>query len=181
MKKWKCLKSDIVYDSRYFRVKKDAVKLPNGEEKEWTYWDSNDSAMVIAMTENKKLIMIKQYRYLVGSSVIEFPSGHINEEENIEIGACREFAEETGYICTNLKKLGEFYETYGQLNRKIHIYFTDNVQKASNKYYNSDEIKEDIKVVLVGFDKAVEMTLNNKIVAMGSSLAVMLLKAKLES
>lgn len=117
MKKWKCEKSELILNEKYFKIRKDIIKLPTNETKEWIYWDSRDSVMVIGMTKNKKLIMIKQYRYLVGDEVIEFPSGEIHNNESIERAAKREFKEESGFKCNSLIRLGSFYETYGQLNR----------------------------------------------------------------
>lgn len=180
MKKWKCLKSELVYDSKYFRVKKDLVEINTGEQKEWTYWDSMDSAMVLGMTPDKKLVMIQQYRYMVGDVVIEFPSGHGQGLETIEKSALREFQEETGYSCSSLLKLGAYYETYGQLNRKIHFFFARDVIMSDKKIDTGDDVREDIEVVLIDFDDAITMALNNKIVAMGSALAILLLKEKLE-
>ena len=72
MKKWKCLKSELAFDAKFFKVRKDVVELPDGQQKEWTFWDSPDSAMVLGMTKDKKLVMIRQYRYMVGDEVIEF-------------------------------------------------------------------------------------------------------------
>ncbi len=136
--------------------------------------------MVIGMTGDKKLVMIQQYRYMVCDEVIEFPSGYNQDSEMIEDGARREFEEETGYSCDSLIKLGAFYETYGQLNRKIHLFFAKNIIKTAQTLDPSDDVCEDIKVVLVDFDRAVDMALENKILAMGSSLAIFLLKEKLE-
>lgn len=181
MKSWKKINSKIVYDSKYFRVRRDKIKLPNKEIKEWTYWDSRDSAMVIAMTVQKKLIMIKQYRYLVNGEVIEFPSGSLNENEPIKKAAEREFKEETCYeIKSPLVKLGSFYETYGQLNRKIHLFFAKKAVKAKKNLMAEDDVSEDAEVVLVDFNQAVKMARENKIVAMGSALAILLLKEKLK-
>lgn len=109
MQKWKRLSSEIVYDSEYFRVRKDLVELPGGQEKEWTYWDSRDSAMVICMTDERKLVMIRQYRYMVDDDVLEFPAGFNESGETFEQSAQREFREETGYICGRLEELGTFY------------------------------------------------------------------------
>ena len=180
MKKWECEKSELILDTKFFKVRKDIVKLPTEEIKEWIYWDSNDSAMVLGMTENKKLIMIRQYRYLAGDEVIEFPSGGLHDDENIEEGAKREFEEESGFKCNSLVKLGSFYETYGQLNRQIHIFFTSDVTKSKQNLDNGKNGFEDIKVELVDFERAVKLALENKIVAMGSSLAILLLKEKIE-
>lgn len=180
MKKWKCLRSELALDSKYFKVRKDIVELPSGEKKEWTYWDSPDSAMVLGMTDDKKLAMIKQYRYMVDNNVIEFPSGYNQSAESIEESARREFEEETGYTCDSLIKLGAFYETYGQLNRKIHLFFAKDICKLDQKIDSNDYVPEDIEVVLVDFDSAVEMALKNEIVAMGSALAILLLKEKID-
>ena len=180
MKKWKCEKSELIFNERYFKVRKDTIKLPTNEIKKWIYCDSNDSVMVLGMTENKKLIIIKQYRYLVGNEVIEFPSGEIHNNENIEKAAKREFEEESGFKCNSLIKLGSFYETYGQLNRQIHIFFTNDLIKSRQDLDSGKRGFEDIKVELVDFEKAIKLALENKIVAMGSSLAILLLKEKIE-
>jgi ADP-ribose pyrophosphatase len=180
MKKWKCLKSELTLDSKYFKVRKDVVELPSGEQKEWTYWDSPDSAMVLGMTDDKKLVMIRQYRYMVDDMVIEFPSGYNQDAETIEEGAKREFEEETGYTFESMIKLGSFYETYGQLNRKIHLFFANNIGRLEHKIDSGDYVPEDIETVLIDFDQAVEMALKNEIVAMGSALAVLLLKEKID-
>ena len=180
MKRWKCEKSELILNKKYFKIRKDTIKLPTNETKEWIYWDSRDSVMVIGMTKNKKLIMIKQYRYLVSDEVIEFPSGEIHNNESIERAAKREFEEESGFKCNSLIRLGSFYETYGQLNRQIHIFFTDDPTKSKQDLDNGKRGFEDIKVEFIDFEKAIKLALENKIVAMGSSLAVLLLKEKIE-
>ncbi len=178
MKKWKKISSKIILDTPKFKVRQDVVKLPNGELKEWPYWDSRDSTMIIGMTKDRKLVMIRQYRYLVGSEVIEFPSGGLEENETVSEAAKREFEEETGYSTESLVKLGSVYETYGQLNRRIHLFFGKDIKKSKQNPDRGGRGYEDIKVELIDFDKAVELALNNKIAAMGSSLAILLLNEK---
>ncbi len=178
MTKWKCRKSELILDTKFFKVRKDTVELPNKDVREWIYWDSKDSAMMLGMTKNRNLVMIRQYRYLAGD-VIEFPSGGLHEGEDIMEGAKREFEEETGYKCCSAVRLGSFYETYGQLNRKIHVFFSNEIEKSRQRLDSGDGY-ENITVELVDFEKVVEMTLENKIVAMGSALAILLLKEKIE-
>lgn len=181
MQKWKRLKSEIVYDSKYFRVRKDLVELPNGAHKDWTYWDSRDSAMVVGMTEDNKLAMIRQYRYMVDDDVIEFPAGFNESAETIEESALREFKEETGYICDEIEKLGAFYETFGQLNRKIHIFFAQGIRKSQSETMQGIDDFENIDVILVDLEDAIRLVRENKVVSMGSSLALLLLQEKLKS
>lgn len=179
MKKWRCEKSERIMETPNFKVQQDDVILPNGEKKEWVYWDSRDSALVIGITPEKKLVMIKQYRYLVGHDVIEFASGGLHENEDPEVGARREFEEETGYRCGDLMKLGSFYETYGQLNRRIHIYYSKDVTKHHQNQDFGERGYKNIKVQLFSLEEVVKMAISGKIDAMGSTLAIMLLKEKL--
>src|SRR3990172_905469 len=62
-----------------------------------------------------------------------------------------------------LIKLGSFYETYGQLNRKIHLFFANNVKKSKQYLDRGEKGFEDIEVKPVSFDKAVDLALKNKI------------------
>lgn len=179
MQKWKRLQSETVYDSEYFRVKKDLVRLPNGKQKEWTYWDSRDSAMIICMTEEKKLVMIRQYRYMVDDDVIEFPAGFNEPGETFTESAQREFEEETGYVCGELEELGAFYETFGQLNRRIHIFFARGAGQQQPETNREKDDFENIEVTLISLEDAIKLVSENKIVSMGSSLAILLLQEKL--
>ncbi len=179
MERWKKLSTELVIDTKHFKVRKDIVQLPDGEKKEWVYWDSIDSAMLVGMTEDKRLVMIQQYRYLVDDKVIEFPAGSLMAGETPEQAAAREFEEETGYACANLVRLGSFYETFGQLNRQIHIFFSGEIRKTRQNLDSGEKGHENIKVMLVDVDKAMAMALQNKIVSMGSTLAMLLLKEKI--
>lgn len=182
MQKWKRLHSETVYDSPFFCVKKDLVQLPDGQQKEWTYWDSTDSAMLLALTDNGELVMIRQYRYLVDDEVIEFPSGKMEGKETPAECARREFEEETGYAARGeLEPLGSFFETYGQLNRRIHLFFTRSIELAEQRLDRGSKGFEDIRVELVPLEDAIRMAQGNRIAAMGSALSVLLLRAKLAS
>ena len=175
--KWNKLSSEEVLNHKYFKVNKDIVELPTGEKIEWLYWNSKDSAMIVAQTPEGELVMIKQYRYLPDQVALEFPSGHSDEGEAIEDCVIRELEEETGYSCKSFELLGKFYETMGQLNRQIHIFFTNNAYKIDGKTKAGD-ITEDIEVVLMNTDEVIEMAFEGKIISMGSTLAALLMDKK---
>lgn len=176
MTPWKRTASELLLDHRFMKIRRDMVELPSGERREWVYWDSRDSAMLVGMTAEHKLVMIRQYRYLVGDEVIEFPSGGMREGESPQDAAKREFEEETGYCCGDMVKLGSFYETYGQLNRKIHIFYATCVARGAQTLDCGDEGFEEIKVELVDVEQAVQLARSNKIAAFGSVVAVLLLE-----
>lgn len=179
MKKWICQKSELVFQDKFFRVKKDLIELPDGTTRDLVYWDSPDSVMIIGMLPNRRLIMEKQYRYLVGEEVIEFPAGHAEKGESLEETAKREFEEETRYRCGDLVELGSFYETYGQLNRKIHLFFTNQISGGRSIKLGEEEIEEIDAIVALPLDEVVKLAAENKIVASASALAILLLKEKI--
>ncbi|MCX6809737.1 MAG: NUDIX hydrolase [Candidatus Berkelbacteria bacterium] len=179
MKNWKKIKTERVFDHKYFKVNKDLVELPDGRKIDWLYWDSADSAMIVPITPSGKLIMIRQFRYLPNQIALEFPSGHGNPNESIEECAKRELAEETGYECIGLIKLGEFFETMGQLNRKIHMFIGKNAVKIPGPVVSSDP-NENIEIVQIKLDEAVKMVNEKKIISIGTSLAILLAKENLK-
>ncbi|MCK4891812.1 MAG: NUDIX hydrolase, partial [Candidatus Pacebacteria bacterium] len=64
-----------------------------------------DIVSVIPVTDNGKIILIKQFRPPVGRMVIEFPAGLRDEGENLQVSALRELQEETGYQAGEIRKL----------------------------------------------------------------------------
>lgn len=173
MSNWKKISTEEVFNHKYFKVNKDIVELPGGEKIDWLYWNSKDSAMIVAETPEHKLVMIKQYRYLPNQIALEFPSGHSDEGETLKDCVVREFEEETGYTCEDIKLLGKFYETMGQLNRQIHIFYGKNATTIKGKTKSGD-MTEEIEVVLMDPDEVIRMAKNGEIISMGSSLAALL-------
>lgn len=180
MTNWQTLSSKIILKARHFQVRENKVKLPDGRIIDWPYWDSFDSVMIIALTSDKKIVMIKQYRYLYGKECLEFPSGGLLKNENILEGAKREFEEETGYKASNLIKLGSFYETISQLNRQIHIFFTKDIQKSEQNLDEGRRGFEEIKVKLIDYDQVLNLALSNKFPSMNCTLAILLLNEKIK-
>lgn len=180
MKKWKRLESKLVFKNPRFKVREDTVELPTKKLIKWTYWDSNDSVLVVAATQKGQLIFIRQHRYLVGKDVLELPAGGVNDDESPEEAARRELLEETGFKCSKLIKLGSFYETYGQLNRQIHFFFTKVSGKSQQNLDRGERGFEDISVELVSFEKAVDLALKGRLSHTGITLTVLLLREKIE-
>ncbi len=110
-----------VFSCKKFEVHVEKVKLPNGKERELQYVKHRGSSVVIPILDGK-LILIKQYRPVIGKWIYEFPAGTIEENEDPLTTAKRELIEEIGYEAKEIVHLFDFYPSPGITNELMHMY-----------------------------------------------------------
>ena len=86
----------------------------------------HEAAAVIAVDNDGKLLMVKQYRYGTGFEMLEIPAGLMDPGEDHETCAARELQEETGMKAKQLTRLFDYYATPGYCTEKIVFYFKNN-------------------------------------------------------
>ena len=82
--------SKKVYEGSFLDVRKDVVKLPDGNTSTREWINHPGAACIIPIMPDGKLALIKQYRYPVQSIMIEFPAGKLDKEESPKACAIRE-------------------------------------------------------------------------------------------
>lgn len=108
MKLWPTIESKVILKAHIFRylqvIRQSPTTLQVGEFDivQCTNWVN-----VIALTPEKKMVLIKQYRHGTNCYTTEIPGGAINHNEDPLIGAQRELEEETGYTSSNWSYLGK--------------------------------------------------------------------------
>jgi 8-oxo-dGTP pyrophosphatase MutT (NUDIX family) len=96
--RWRVLKSRFAVDRPWLRVREDHVRLPNGLELESFYvMEGRHWASVVAVTEDRHVVLVEQYRHGISTVTLELPAGMIDEGETPLEAARRELLEETGY------------------------------------------------------------------------------------
>lgn len=153
MHSWKLLNSKIVFDD-WLQIKKDTYELPDGKRKGYTYISNINTAFTLAVTPEKKVVMIEQFRPSTGSVVLDMPGGLVEDGEDPGTAAARELQEETGYTAKKLVQLGIFYLVPGGASSKVHLYFAE-VGKPGRPVPEEDELitvklmeKEDLHTLL---------------------------------
>ena len=141
----KTLKRTEIFDGQIFKVCLDEVKLPNnlGTSKRELVFHKGAVA-VLAVTDEGKIILVKQYRKAIESVSYEIPAGKLEEGEAgfEQEAASRELEEETGYQ-GQLTPLYNFYTAIGFSNEKITLYLADKLQKVDNpRPQDEDEVIE---------------------------------------
>ncbi len=110
-----------VFETPWFTI--DAVPDPAAGPEPYYRLSCHDSVEVLAVTPDKKLILVRQFRPAVGVSMLELPSGHIDAGETAKEAAARELREETGYSCESLVHLGSFRVAPSRINNRLDVFF----------------------------------------------------------
>ena len=118
-----CAASKSVFDGKILHVFVDDINLPNGERGFREYIKHIGAVAVLPLTDDGKVICVRQYRYAVGQVTTEIPAGKLDspDEDPIE-AALRELREETGARCKRLTYLGTYLASPAILDEKINLY-----------------------------------------------------------
>ncbi len=149
-----------IYKTPWFAL--ESFKHPHNSQSYYRL-TSPDSAAVLAVTPDKKIIIVRQYRPAIGKSDMELPAGHMNKGETPVQTARREFLEETGYECESFVPLGMYRVANSRLNHKVYAFFGRNARPAK-KYVREKGIAR----ILVSEKQFHQLIKQRKFVAIAS-------------
>ena len=102
---------------------RDTVRLPSGDTASREFVIHPGAVMIIAMRDDGRLVMERQYRYPVKQVMIEFPAGKLDPNEDHWVCAQRELLEETGYRATEWAHAGVLHPVISYYTEFIDIWF----------------------------------------------------------
>jgi ADP-ribose pyrophosphatase len=106
--KWKTLSSEYLFNDRWFTVRKDKCETPGGKIVDPYYvYEFPTWSAAVPVTEDGKIVMIRQYRHALGETSIELAGGCVDDTDNsLQDAMARELLEETGYAFSSYEYLG---------------------------------------------------------------------------
>ncbi len=113
---------ETVFKGRRVTLVKGDVELPDGRRIYREIVVFPESAAILPVLPDDRIILLRQYRAPVGGWIIEIPAGVVEPGEDPAETARRELVEETGYEPGELVKLAEFYLAPGYSTEKMHLY-----------------------------------------------------------
>jgi len=116
------LSSKTVYQGRLLLVKEDEVRLPDGASSRREYIVHPGAAVILAMPDDRTVLLERQFRYPLRRHVIELPAGKIDPGEAPLETARRELLEETGYEAGQWRHLTTLYPVVGYSDERIELY-----------------------------------------------------------
>lgn len=129
---WKTLTTEKVYETAWFKVRKDQVVDHNDKQITYSVLELHSPSVTIAaMDVQGRILLQRQYRYSLNKTIWEFPAGH-SDGENLLTAAKRELLEETGLTSDNWVPLGTIHAAVGVANITSQLFLAKNVQLVSD-------------------------------------------------
>ncbi len=123
------LTTEDVYSTPWFVV---VAKYAEDDSTGEPYYSlrQKDYVCVIALTEERELLLVRQFRPAVERCILELPAGHVEEGDTPEEAARQELREETGYLAESLELLGRVSPDPGRLANAMWCFFAADVKPA---------------------------------------------------
>ncbi|MDE7132049.1 MAG: NUDIX hydrolase [Lachnospiraceae bacterium] len=139
MDKYERIGRELVHKGAIIDYYQDTIKIPNGNIAKWDYIRHKGAAAVVAVKEDGKLLMVRQYRNALNRETLEIPAGGLNDmDEPTDLAAARELEEETGYSAGKLELMLSLRTTVAFCDEKIDVYVATDL-KRSKQHLDEDE------------------------------------------
>lgn len=124
---------EAVYDGRLLHVRRDTVRLPDGEHATREHVDHPGAVAIIGVLDSGDLVFERQYRYPLEREFYELPAGKIDPGEPPLETARRELLEETGYTARDWRHLGVIHPVISYSNERIEIFLARGLEFSGAK------------------------------------------------
>jgi ADP-ribose pyrophosphatase len=138
----KLISSVEKFKSDIFRVTEDHAKEPKGGfEIKRAIVQHGGSAVMLAVDDKKRILLVRQYRLPARDYLWELPAGRLDKGETPLQAAKRELKEETGFTARKWTKLSAFFPSPGFLSEKMTIFAAENLTAGDAQPMDDERIE----------------------------------------
>ncbi|WP_308249904.1 NUDIX hydrolase [Sphaerisporangium fuscum] len=163
---WEVLGTKERFQGHVISVRTDTVRMPGDDVADRDYAVHPGSVAVVALDEDDRVLLLRQYRHPVRALLWELPAGIRDVEgEPLVDCAARELAEEAGYRAKTWHTLLDIHTSPGSTNERIRVFLArdlSQIPEEENDYVGHHE-ETDMPVVWVPLAEAVDRALNGMI------------------
>ena len=129
----KKISGEGVYDGIFLKMKRDTVSLPDGQHAVREYLEHPGAVAILAVLDDGRILLERQYRYPIAQAVIEIPAGKLNAGEDPLLCAQRELQEETGYTAKHWSKIRRIHPVISYSTEFIDIYLAEGLSPGPSR------------------------------------------------
>jgi ADP-ribose pyrophosphatase len=135
------LSSRRIYEGKVLSLDLDEVEEPGDVRATREVVRHSGSVAVLALQDDGRIVLVRQYRYPVDQAVWELPAGRLDEGETPEAAAQRELREEIGQRARDLRKIAFFYTTPGFCDEAMHVFRATGLEASPAKGDEDERIE----------------------------------------
>ncbi|MBI2750509.1 MAG: NUDIX hydrolase [Burkholderiales bacterium] len=166
-----------VYPGGFFRVHRDVVRLPDGSRTVREYIRHPGAVGIVALFDDGRVLLERQYRYPLGRDFIEIPAGKLEPGEPHPETAKRELLEETGYVAAEWTRLGVIHNAIGYSDEAIEIWLAKGLEHREQNLAHG----EFLEVFALPFGEALAMTRDGRITDVKTIVGLLWVETLLKS
>jgi ADP-ribose pyrophosphatase len=154
----------VVYRGRVFSVEVDRMRFPNGTEHEVAVVRHPPSVVLVPMKDDRRVILIRQYRAAIGREIWELPAGSLDPGETAEDAAVRECEEEIGLVPWRVERIRGLFPTPGFCDEELIFFFVSDLRPPAADSPRKPDEDEDIHAQTFAIEEAKAMAARGDII-----------------
>jgi ADP-ribose pyrophosphatase len=137
----KIVSSKEVLKNKLFTVVDEVAHDPSGFEIHRSIIRHPGSAVMMAVDENDRILLVKQFRLPAEQELWELPAGRLDPGESPIDAARRELREETGYGAKTWTKLASFWASPGYVAERMNIFLATDLTEGQQQPMEDERIE----------------------------------------
>ena len=138
--RWEKLSAETKLKTRVFEVLSVHYRHgPRNSSRDFSVIVAPDWVNVVALTTDRKLVLVRQFRFGIDEFSLEVPGGVIECGEDPVVAGIRELEEETGFSGTNARLLGTVHPNPAIQANRCHLVLVENVRQTHALAWDPDE------------------------------------------
>lgn len=150
IKPWKIRETTYLHPN----LRVDTCELSNGQVINAHLLEYEDEVMIFALTQDREVVLIKQYRHGMQNVIVELPGGSVDHGERPLDAAKRELMEETGYSSNNFIQIGVGSPNPAIYTNKLYSFLAMDAVKLGEQ---STDDSEAVEILLLPLEEIITM------------------------
>ncbi len=175
--RWKIEKREVLHKNPWYEYRHDAGLTQQQKPFDYYYVYKGRSCGILALTGDRRLILVRQYRYLESQDLLQIPGGSVLSGTEPRDGAALELAEETGYVASEMSLLQTVSYAPGYAVDRASIFLASGCRQRGNQQLEATE--EGMRVELLSIEEVYQAVDEGRITDIFTLAALCLARKRL--